>query len=204
MCSQPFCLGRSSIFNHRSASVSQLVRWIGAERILACRKIGSVHQFVHAGLVGWEHSRNDSDDLKAVPELVAVSFGNLNCRPIKAAILWPENVVPSDRLGAHIEKIAAGTIDSQTIPTPWGKHAKIEGGPVISERLGRGRAKRQRFDCTLGRLQQLRLADRSTSNERYRNCRRRRPWRTRRLNLCLRAKRKVHGQNPDGTTQAPR
>src|ERR1017187_8329218 len=187
MCSQPFRLGRSSVLDHRVAFVSQLIRWIGAERILACGEAKPLHHLDYQVFISWKYSRNNLGLLKAVPVLIAVSFGNLNCWSVKAAILRCKDILGIDWLRAHIQKVATRTIDSQAIPASWSEHAKIKGGSVIGDHLGRLSADQHRLKCALGRFQRLGLALRSTSNERDRN----RRDRSRSLSCPLRVKRKL-------------
>src|SRR5260370_13028214 len=169
MCSQTFRSGRSSVLNHPVALVGQSIRRVGAERILAWGDVRPLHHFDYQSFISWKCSRNNLGLLRLVPELIAVSFGNFNSRSLKTAIVRCQDILGIDWPRAHIQKVTTRTIDSQAIPASWSKHAKIEGGSVVGERLGRLWADRYRLECALGRFQRLGLALRSTSELQGRN-----------------------------------
>ncbi len=130
MCSQPLGLSWSLVFDHPVALVSQLIfwKWTKFERApqTFLRHVGSKCS------ICWKHSRNDFGNMRS-STCIAKVVGDFNYGPRETA---PPDPALVDWLGAHIQGVAAGAIESQAIPAAWREDTESFWRSIRNEHLG--------------------------------------------------------------------
>src|SRR5438477_8438726 len=119
MCSQPVCLGWSSVLNHRFTFVAQCVSWIGTKRKRAYWQIKCRCRASNEGLIGWKDSRNYCGNIKT-SGCISKPVGDYDCRSGKT-VLGRKHICSVNRLRTYEKRVATGAIVSKAVPTARGK-----------------------------------------------------------------------------------